>query len=239
MSVAQRLPSTASIPRQPESSPTSSPPSRLVSPPSILVSPASANVHSVPHQLLSTPVTASFISNRGEQYTESIFALSTDLTEREHQTRHLEALESRFTAAKLRRHTFTWDSHRREWVPIYAFYVRPSGAASVKDVWHEHIFGIDGQLSVRQISAHWGTRWRRNSDGLKTEQSRRKKITDLMDKLTNTKKWEEDRAITFIEDAFVQGEGNRPCSARAVHDWMTKRKKGISNVEQLYSDAGL
>lgn len=165
-SVAQRLPSTASIPRQRESLPASSASSpssassQSASPPPISIPPVSSadgaetsQSHSVPPQRSSTPAASiCFTTRSGEQYAEGIFSLSTDPTERAHQTSHLEVLESKFTAAKLRRHTFTWDSHRREWVPVYAFYVRPSGACSIEDVWHEHVFGMDGQLSIQQIS---------------------------------------------------------------------------------------
>ncbi|KAF9042549.1 hypothetical protein BDZ89DRAFT_1128464 [Hymenopellis radicata] len=215
----------------------SSPPPIISSPPLPLASPSETVPQ--PNPLVPAVEDTSFTSTSGARFLLSVFPLSGVPALRQQQLTGIDELVKKFSAETLHHHSFAWDMARKDWLVEYSFYVRKSGSASVDDVWREHMFGMCGQLSIQQISVQWGTRWRRNNDGLKSEQSRRKKITDTISALINMKRWSDDKAVKFIEDAFTRSHGSAPTSARAVHDWMIKKKEKVTHQRLVLASAGL
>jgi hypothetical protein len=64
------------------------------------------------------------------------------------------------------------------------------------------MFGMDGQLSVRELVAGWGARWRHNNAAAKSEATRRKKLITLIERLSAKSNWSNDLALRFLKERY-------------------------------------
>ena len=131
------------------------------------------------------------VSLTGNTYPSTTFPLSTDSFEQSKQLAAIADLETKYSAERISCHQFEWsrsssESHEDKWLPTYLYW-RPNknSSPSVEEIWKEWAFGMDSCLSVSELTAGWGARWRRNNSAAKTEATRRKKIITLGLSLTS------------------------------------------------------
>ena len=72
----------------------------------------------------------------------------------------------------------------------------------ISDIWVEWSDGVDGYLSVQDLTECWGARWRRNDAAMKTETSRCKKVIDLMTELSGKPHWDVKLALQFLVEKY-------------------------------------
>jgi len=158
------------------------------------------------------------------------FSLSNDQPlVRQRQLEVLAQMEVKFGPERLRHHLFEWKMYGSrkmsdEWLPIY--YYPSLSDLSVEDVWTEHVFGLNGCLSVTQLNANWAARWRRNDTVAKTEAARRKKLITLIERLAQKPNWNSELALRFLKVEYVIPTASIPHlrSTRAFVDHLQKDK---------------
>jgi hypothetical protein len=162
------------------------------------------------------------VSLTGNIYPSTTFPLSDDSFEQSKQLAAIADLETKYSVERISRHQFEWsrsasESHEDEWLPIYLYW-RPNknSSPSVEEIWKEWSFGMDGCLSVSELSAGWGARWRRNNSAAKTEATRRKKIITLIETLAKKPNWNCELALRFLKDRY-------PIPTRTVSHLKTTR----------------
>jgi hypothetical protein len=149
-----------------------------------------------------------------------VAALSGPLDVRRHQ-QCWEELITRFKEEKLRRHTWEWESDRL--LPFYTFQL----VSRITDIWEEHANGLNGYLAVRDLNEYWGARWRRNRDGQRTENCRRKKVVHLVERLALKTNWDVKLALRFLRETY-EGNGTTP---RAFCTYL--QTKGGAGMEEV------
>jgi hypothetical protein len=162
-------------------------------------------------------------SPAGNIYPSTTFPLSKDSFERSKQLAAITDLEAKYSVEGMSHHQFEWsrstsEGHEDEWLPIYMYW-RPlskNTSPSVEEIWREWAFGLDGCLSVSELTAGWGARWRRNNSASKTEATRRKKIIALIETLAKKPNWNSELALRFLKDRY-------PIPTRTVSHLKTTR----------------
>ncbi|PPQ81245.1 hypothetical protein CVT24_009532 [Panaeolus cyanescens] len=152
------------------------------------------------HQVLSKPP---IVSGNGNIYWHSMFPIpETDSTLQAVQIKALTALEKHIDQDQLQKHRFEWVDN--EWLPDFDSFWSPHVGASpsLEEIWKEHNKGIQGRLSIKQLREHWGTRWRRKRGGVKTEEGRRRKVVNLIEKLIAQPGWTEETAFKFMREKY-------------------------------------
>jgi hypothetical protein len=149
------------------------------------------------------------VSPAGNLYPSTTFPLSNDLSEQPKQLAAITELESKYSTERMCRHQFEWvrsssESQVDEWLPVYSYWRPPNknSSPSIEEIWKEWAFGMDGHLSVRELTAGWSARWRRNNPAAKTEATRRKKVIMLIEKLSEKPNWSNELALRFLKDRY-------------------------------------
>lgn len=137
----------------------------------------------------------------------STFPLSEEIVARAEQVRAISDLESKFTPERLRHNSFEWVSRGQnggEWLPKFDAFWKPSahGAPSLEDIWRENEEGIDRRFSIKELTEHWGARWKRNTNGIKVESVRRGKIVSLIRRLASQEGWSIEKAFRFLNARY-------------------------------------
>ncbi|KAJ3492579.1 hypothetical protein NLJ89_g11203 [Agrocybe chaxingu] len=151
-----------------------------------------------------------FASGGGNVYPARAFPMDLDNAEtRAIQMKVLSDLEAKVDPAKLKNHMFEWCPKRDEWLPLFTDFWKPSkaGAPTPLQIWKEHTEGMDGFMSIEQLTEHWGARWKRNEARLRTESARRGRVVELIKKLSSQPNWNVEKA-RFIEYLQKKGAGN-------------------------------
>lgn len=73
---------------------------------------------------------------------------------------------------------------------------------TICELWEEWSKGLNGFLSTRELEEGWGAKWRRNHNGLKTENGRRKKVVALVTELSKKQGWNVALALRFLQDQY-------------------------------------
>ena len=74
------------------------------------------------------------------------------------------------------------------------------------DTWTEYAEGLNGHLPTRGLDEGWSRpSWRRNMHTLKTEACRRKKVIDLIKKLSEKRNWTVDLALQYVAECHETG----------------------------------
>ncbi|KAF5370934.1 hypothetical protein D9615_009780 [Tricholomella constricta] len=128
-------------------------------------------------------------------YPALAFPMSQDLPTRNAQLAYITTLEAKFSCDRLSKHQFDWIiSSRRnqadEFLPRYSFWT-PEGQnayPTVRQIWTEYKFRMDGCLSISELNAGWDARWRSQGPA-RTEMSRRNKIIGLIEDLSKNPNW--------------------------------------------------
>lgn len=108
-------------------------------------------------------------------------------------------LVNKYGDARLRRHQWEWVTkgpRANTWLPYYQYQT----VNKITDVWTEWVTGLNGHLSTRELEEEWGPAWCRNKGAVKTPRSRRKKVVDLIIRLSGKRNWTTDLALRFIRD---------------------------------------
>lgn len=166
------------------------------------------------------------------------FGISSIEDERSRQVKSIEALEAKYGQECLFKHQFEWVAYssgliREEFLPIYTYRT----GISVRSIWEEWVNGLDGQFSIQQLNDGWGSRWRRNVQGQKTEGSRRKHITDLITSLSQKPSWTTSLALRFLEDEYPIPGPNFLASATAFSRYLQNKATRESALKSIMEKA--
>jgi hypothetical protein len=202
--------------------PAPSPPTCTVTtPPTIAIlgdsEPSSPQFITIPDPLPIAP--SATVSLRGNIYNYATFPLSTEPDTRTRQLEVIAKLEDLFTYECIARHQFEWEEKQKDWLPEFNHFWSPvTGTLTIEDIWRENRFGIDGMFSIQEMTSRWGARWKRNTQALKTEASRRNKVIKLIEVLSSKPNWNTDLAFRFLNDQSPL----QTKSARAFSDYLNK-----------------
>ena len=142
----------------------------------------------------------------------------------------MEALISQFGYERVQKHNWKWHEFKSkkddEWVPQYK--LKSLTDSSIETVWSEYDSGLDGQFSTREMTSNWETRWRLDS---RTDCTRRKKITDLIEDLSRMPNWNARFALQFLNDKYSISSQSKVKHLRTVHafsDHLQSKSAGFS-----------
>lgn len=123
-------------------------------------------------------------------------------------------------------------------MPVYKYSL---DIKSIRDIWTEYATGLDGQLSVRELSDEWGARWRRNVDGQKTEATRRNLLIKLITSLSQKPHWTVQLALEYLEHQYPIPSGpNGPPhlrTPRAFINYLQDKTNGAQRREEVMENA--
>jgi hypothetical protein len=112
---------------------------------------------------------------------------------------HLEKwahLTAKYGCAKLDAHQ--WDWKGGDWLSMYRY----QPVDLITDLWVEHVNGLNGHLSARELKDRWGARWRCNEGGLKTEGGKRAKVVTLIEQLASKVNWDVPLTLRFLKERY-------------------------------------
>ncbi|KAF5385999.1 hypothetical protein D9615_002501 [Tricholomella constricta] len=168
-------------------------------------------------------------------YPALAFPMSQDLPTRGAQLAYIATLEAKFSRDRLSKHQFDWIiSSRRnqadEFLPRYSFWT-PEGQnayPTVRQIWTEYKFGMDGCLSISELNAGWDARWRSQGPA-RTEMSRRNKIIGLVEDLSKNPNWRPELALQYLETKYPIPTRSVPYlrTTRAFIDCLQKQDKKL------------
>jgi Transcriptional activator of glycolytic enzymes len=130
------------------------------------------------------------------------------------------ALLTKFGTQQVLKHQWEWSAGG------YLPYYRYQPVSQICDIWTEWAEGLNGYLSVRQLTENWGARWRRNEGGQKTEGARRKKVVDLVMELSARPRWNAALALRFLAEKY-----EAKFKARSFCDYL--QKNGGSGYQEV------
>ncbi|KAF5381020.1 hypothetical protein D9615_004052 [Tricholomella constricta] len=212
----------------------SQPPAEIFTPPPLpLIVPSAPPPHPHPDDL---PDELSVDPDSSQNiYPARTFPISQDPTTRDAQLAFIANLESKFSRDRLAKHQFEWiissrRSQGNEFLPRYTFWT-PKGQnvyPSVREIWSEYKFGMDGHLSISELNAGWDARWRSQGPA-RTEMSRRNKIIGLIEDLSKNSNWRPDLALQYLETKYPIPTHTIPYlrTTRAFIDRLQKQDKEL------------
>lgn len=234
-------------------------PSQFVPPPALRVSntPLSLTAPPLHPPPISTNLAVSpqactsiTISLSEKTYPPAVFSLSVLDNVRREQLTAIAELEERFTAERLQKHTFTWMTRKtpegvvNEWLPNFERFWKPGGCRSVtvEEIWKEYQYGMDGCLSISQLNMGWHAWWKRDIQGIKTEYSRRMKIVNIIQALTDPKAKllpHPDAALHFLTQTYPITKTGPPHlrTTRAFIEWLQKDTSPFPNSDGILKSA--
>jgi len=168
-----------------------------------------------------------------------VSGLSADKFERDRQIQGVYDLVKKY-GDRIAMNRFTWEKYSSgkdhaaaEWLPVYTY--KPN--ISLSEIWEEFSNGLGGYLSTRQLKDGWKACWRRDISGLKTERGRRKKVTDLIEDLSQKTNWNTGLALRFLQDTYPIPSKNQKYlkSVRSFIDHIQNRDTGFQ-ARQLIMD---
>jgi Transcriptional activator of glycolytic enzymes len=105
------------------------------------------------------------------------------------------ALTDKFDEARMRKHEWQYDT---DYMPFYRF----QQVTRICDIWTEWSTGLNGFLPVRHLNEGWGARWRRGDRGQGTENCRRTRLVELIEKLIAKPGWDLALAQRFLRERY-------------------------------------
>jgi len=146
------------------------------------------------------------VSGNGNIYSSSMFPLDPDLDIQAAQMKAISELEAQFPVERLKMHTFEWNSKQNEWLPIFEEFWKPGGGSptSIAQIWEEYTTGMGNprSFSIEELTNHWGGRWKRNVQKIKTESSKRKRVVELIQTLSAQTNWTASTALKFLDERY-------------------------------------
>lgn len=95
----------------------------------------------------------------------------------------------------MRKHDWSYD---KDFLPVYQYQT----VSRISDIWHEWSTGLNGYLPVRNLNEAWGARWRRGDRGQGTENCRRSRVVELVEKLAAKPGWNMALALRFLAERY-------------------------------------
>ncbi|KAJ7729833.1 hypothetical protein DFH07DRAFT_781801 [Mycena maculata] len=129
----------------------------------------------------------------------------------------------RFTVARWKKHSPQWVDG--DWLPLYKY----ASANAIWDYWVEWKEGVDGFISVEDLTTTWGAKWRRNNSSLKNENGRRMKVINLILELSRKPRWNVNLARRFITDTYASHY-----RARAFADYLKDNRAAVIAAADNY-----
>ena len=129
-------------------------------------------------------------------------------------------ISNKIVQDKLARHQWEWLGGN--WVPHYTYQT----VYTIMDVWTEWAEGLNGYISVRELTEIWGVKWRRNIAYLKTENTRRRKIVDLINTLSGKQGWNLNMTQKFLSEQY-----DSKYTARTFSEYMKKEENKAAVME--------
>jgi Transcriptional activator of glycolytic enzymes len=105
------------------------------------------------------------------------------------------AFTERFDEVRMRKHEWKYDT---DYTPLYRF----QQVTQICDLWTEWSTGLNGFLPVRNLDEGWGSRWRWGHRGQSTENCRRSRFVELMQKLIAKPGWDLALAQRFLRERY-------------------------------------
>ncbi|KAJ7712581.1 hypothetical protein B0H16DRAFT_1743980 [Mycena metata] len=87
-----------------------------------------------------------------------------------------------------------------DWVPQYK---DATNAKAIWDYWVEWREGMNGFIAVEELTTIWEAKWRRNIGGLKSENTRRMKVVNLILEPDKTPNWNINLVRRFITEKYA------------------------------------
>lgn len=168
------------------------------------------------------------------------FLLSNHADKQACQVAAIRSLIRKYGFDRISNQPFEWVQYasgpiKEEWLPIYIY----KKGLSLRETWEEWSNGLDGQLSVRQLTEGWDARWRRNVQGQKTEASRRRHIVDLITQLSNKSNWTITLALRFLEEKYpIPGPGYL-ASPTAFSKKLQNKISGTQTLSEIMDSASM
>jgi hypothetical protein len=130
----------------------------------------------------------------------TILSLPADVALEQMKLTAMGVLITKYGQARISKHKWEWVVYRRgkreaEWVPKYRF----TADLDLRGIWDEYDVGLDGCFSTRELTNTWETAWRVDT---RTEHSRRKKVTDLIEELSKKTHWNVRIVFQFLGTQF-------------------------------------
>jgi hypothetical protein len=134
------------------------------------------------------------------------------------------ALTDKFDEVRMRKHEWQYEA---DYVPCYHF----QQVTRICDIWTEWSTGLNGFLPVRNLNEGWGSRWRQGNRAQGTENCRRARVVELIEKLIAKPGWDLALAQRFLGERY---EGKyTPCK---FCDYIQKNNgAGLQEVLQAAS----
>ncbi|KAK7000831.1 hypothetical protein R3P38DRAFT_3218014 [Favolaschia claudopus] len=129
----------------------------------------------------------------------------------------------RYGADRFRKHSPEWVDGN--WLPRYRY----SSADGIWDYWLEWKEGVDGFISVEELTTVWGAKWRRNNPGLKNENTRRMRVVNLILELSRKPRWDIALVQRFITERYA-----RQYRARAFTDYLKNNRDAVITAASNY-----
>lgn len=130
---------------------------------------------------------------------------------------------SRYGEVRFRKHAPKWVDG--DWLPHYQYL----SADAIWDYWLEWKEGVDGFISVEELTTTWGAKWRRNMPPLKTENTRRMKVINLILELSNRPRWNVNLVRRFITEKYAS-----QFRARAFADYLKTNRAAVVAAAAAY-----
>jgi len=81
-------------------------------------------------------------------------ALPSELSHGDPRSEKWVQLTTKYGHAKLDAHEWEWRGD--DWLPVYCY----QPVSAISDLWTEHVDGLNGHLSTRELKDRWGAKWR-------------------------------------------------------------------------------
>lgn len=135
-------------------------------------------------------------------------------------------LALQYSEARLRRHQWEWIEKTNTFLPHYAF----QPVKKITDIWTEWASGLNGFLSVRELTEGWNAKWKRDLRAIKSEWGRRSKVIGLVEKLAAKPNWNLELALQFIRDVY-ETDSSFP-TVRSFCDYLQSSK--ANNADTVF-----
>jgi hypothetical protein len=129
----------------------------------------------------------------------------------------------RYGEVRFRKHSPEWLSG--DWVPHYKY----ATADAIWDYWVEWKEGLNGFIGVEELTTTWGAKWRRNNAGLKSENTRRMRVINLILELSQKPHWNVNLVRRFVTEKYASHY-----RARAFADFLAKGRAAVITTANNY-----
>jgi hypothetical protein len=136
---------------------------------------------------------------------------------------HQQYYFQRYGIARFQKHSPEWLGG--DWVPHYKY----ASADAIWDYWVEWKEGVNGFLVVEELTTTWGAKWRRNNSALKSENTRRMRVINLILELSKKPNWSIKLVQRFITEKYASY-----FRARAFADFLGKSRAAVITAANSY-----